>query len=166
MATVVLAGDGATTTQQQYQGDAVAVLSAPKSGGGLAETNPFGLFVGPGNPNTSGQPGVWEIHSAAVAEGALFQYWDLQVLDDRQFEGRLTDPHNPEALTWNLINVELPLIPGRPNLGTLPTPKGMGAGTSVAGTATQDALSLQLQGATIDGFTQFNAAVEAARAQA
>lgn len=160
--TDVLVGDGLTTTPRRYQKQVIVVFAPPKQGG-LAETTPFDLFVGPANRNETGQPGHFEIHSAVLVGSNLFQFWELQAQDDSTFVGTLTDPHNAEALSVNLLNVETSLVPGRPTLGTLPLPKAMGAGTQLVGTVTDQSVELQLQGATIDEYTRFSSQLAANR---
>lgn len=162
--TVVLAGDGLTTTEHRYEQDVVVVFGPPAGAqGGLSETNPFNLFVGPGDRNTTAQPGRWEIHSANLVGNVLFQYWQYEVAEDWTFTGTLTEPHNQEAIAANLLNVETPLIPGRPQLGVNTLPKAMGAGTQVSGAVSDDTVSIVLVGATIDGFTRFESRLEASR---
>ncbi|WP_135852978.1 hypothetical protein [Halorussus salinus] len=160
--TVILAGDGISVTQNTYQRNVILVFGPPKQGG-LAETNPFSLFVGPADRNETGQPGHYEVHSAALVGSNLFQYWDLQLQGNGGFAGTLTDPHNAEGLVWNIINVERALIPGRPNLGVLTTMLGMGVGTQISGAVTDASAEVRLQGATIDQFTQFSSQISAAR---
>lgn len=160
--TIVLAGDGISVTQQNYQRNVIAVFGPPKQGG-LAETNPFNLFIGPADRNETGLPGHYEVHSAALVGSNLFQYWELELRGGGSFAGTLTDPHNAEGLVWNLINVDRPLVPGRPNLGVLTTMLGMGAGTQVAGAVTDTSAEIRLRGATIDGFTQFDSQISATR---
>lgn len=141
--TVVLAGDGITTTEQTYERDVVVVVGPPR-----------------GAP---GQPGHWEIRSALLSGNVLFQFWEYDLHEDGTFDGVLTDPHNQEAIAANLIDVELPLIPGRPNLGTNTLPKAMGEGTRLSGRGSEDAVSIHLVGATIDQFTRFESRTEATR---
>lgn len=160
--TVILAGDGASVTQHNYQRNVIVVFGQPKQGR-TQETNPFNLFVGPADRNETGQPGHFEVHSAALVDGNLFQFWELRMQDSSTFVGTLVNPSNAEALVWNLINVELPLIPGRPNLGVLTQPKGMGEGTQLAGAVNDTSAELRLLGATIDQFTQFGSQMSATR---
>lgn len=160
--TDVLVGDGLSTTPHSYQQNVIVVFGPPKQGG-LTENNPFNLFVGPANRNETGQPGVFEIHTAVLVGSNVFQYWELQQQDNGTFVGRLTDPHNAEALVTNLINLQTSLIPGRPNLGELTMPKGMAAGTQIVGAVTDSAAEIQLQGLTIDQFTQFSSQIVASR---
>lgn len=162
--TVVLAGDGLTTTEHTYERDVVVVFGPPRGApGGLTETNPFNLFIGPGDPNETGQPGHWEIHSALLSGNVLFQFWEYEQFEDGTFNGVLINPHNQEAIAANLINVETPLIPGRPQLGVNTLPKAMGEGTQLSGSVSEDTVSIQLLGATIDQFTQFDSRIEATR---
>ena len=160
--TVVLAGDGITTTQNTYQRNVVVVYGPPKQGG-LTETNPFNLFIGPANPNETGLPGHFEVHSAVLVGTNVFQFWEIQWQENQAFTGTLTDAHNQEALSTNLINVELPLIPGRPQLGVNTVAKAMGEGTQIAGTVTDTETAIHLHGTTIDQFTQFDSQIQATR---
>ena len=160
--TIVLAGDGASVTQHNYQRNVTIVFGQPKQGG-LQEMNPFNLIIGPADRNETGQSGHFEVHSAALVDGNLFQFWELQMQDSNTFVGTLTNPSNAEALVWNLINVELPLIPGRPNFGVLTQPKGMGAGTQLAGAVSDTSAEIRLLGATIDQFTQFGSQISTTR---
>lgn len=162
--TVVLAGDGLTTTEHTYEHDVVVVVGPPRGApGGLMEDGPFNLFIGPGDPNETGQPGRWEIHSALLSGSVLFQFWEYELFEDGTFTGVLTDPHNQEAIAANLIDVETPLIPGRPNLGMNTLPKAMGKGTRLSGRGSDDAVSIHLVGTTIDQFTRFESRIEATR---
>lgn len=163
--TTILAGDGLGETEHSYQLDVIVVFGPPKSPpGGLAETNPFSLFIGPGDPNESGHAGHWEVHSAGVSGGSVvFQYWDLEQTDETSFTGVLTDPHTQESIAANLINVETPLIPGRPQLGVNTLPKAMGEGTQLTGSATQEQTVISLEGLTVDQFTHYSAQIEATR---
>ncbi|WP_143423141.1 hypothetical protein [Halegenticoccus soli] len=160
--TVIFAGDGISVTEHAYQRNVVVVFGPPKRGG-LTETNPFGLFIGPADPNETGQPGHLEVHSAVVVGGSVFQFWEIQPRENGAFAGTLTDPHNQEAIAANLINVETPLIPGRPQLGVNTLPKAMGEGTQLVGAATESETAIRLQGATIDQFTQFDSQMVATR---
>lgn len=160
--TVVLAGDGITVTEHVYQRGVVVVYGPPKQGG-LAETNPFSLFIGPADPNETGRPGHLEVHSAGLVGSNLFQFWEIGWQEDGTFAGTLTDPHNEEAIAANLINVETPLIPGRPNLGVNTLPKAMGAGTQLVGAVSERETAIRLRGATIDQFTRFGSDMAATR---
>ena len=160
--TVILVGDGISVTQHNYQKN-VGIIFSPPLQGGLPEDNPFNLFIGPADRAETGQSGHYEVHSAAVVDGHLFQFWELQLQGNGTFGGTLTDPHNAEGLVWNLINVERALIPGRPNLGVIPTMLGMGAGTQIVGAVTDSTAEIRLQGPTIDQATQFDSRISATR---
>ncbi|MDS0294478.1 hypothetical protein [Halogeometricum luteum] len=159
--TAIVVGDGISVAEQNYRRDVILAFGPPKQGG-LSETNPFHLFVGPANRNETGLPGHYEIHSAALVGTDLFQYWELRS-GDGAFEGTLTDPHDAEALVWNVVNVERALVPGRSSLGVVTTTLGMGAGTRLVGAVTEDTADVRLQGETIDRFTRFSSVISAAR---
>lgn len=162
--TTVQVGDGINTTDHSYTQEVVVVFGPPRGGAdGLAETNPFNLFVSPADPNTTGQPGVWELHSAMVFDNVLFQFWELNRDEAWTITGQLTEPHNQEAIAVNLINLETPLIPGRPQLGVNTLSKAMGVGTELRGAVTQESTTIEIAGRTIDEFSQFQSQLEAAR---
>ncbi|GIE91996.1 hypothetical protein [Actinoplanes regularis] len=76
-------------------------------------------------------------------------YWRLTTNGTR-FTGELTDPHLNEAAAINLFNNQQPLIPCRPEMGQLPMPLALAAGSRISGTAD----SFDLKAVTTDGMTE------------
>lgn len=179
---------GTPLGSQTYQNNVLLRVGSPAVAGGLQEPNPFNLYVIPDPPSIAGAEGVWEIHSALgfseqpgevvvspitgeevpssaggihVTSGGqtLFQFWSLELSTASEFSGVLTDPHNQEALTINLINAQNQIAPGI----TLPWPYPMAAGTELAGSSDGTNLTLVLGGTSIDTSRQFTAEVQATR---
>ncbi|MFJ5548194.1 hypothetical protein [Streptomyces sp. NPDC093225] len=149
-----------------YSVPATLDLSRPREGGGQSEDNPFSLVLTVGAPTQAGALSLW---SAGVGTGSgqdlagnprdprvLLVYWDLD-WEGGRLTGRLTDTHAAEGTTLNLLNWPGPLVPCRPDLGTLPGgfPHAVDTGTTIEGDLDARGASLTVKGSTVQDSEEF-----------
>jgi hypothetical protein len=179
---------GGVVGEQAYQNAVLARVGTPAVVGVERESNPFNFYVIPDPPESTGDEGVWEIHSALgfseqpgqpvispitgeevpssaggthVTSGGRFlvQYWTLQRTSETEFVGALTNPHTAEAIALNLINAPAQIAPGI----SLPWPYPMATGTELVGASDGQTLQVTVGGRSIDQAIAFLAEVQATR---
>ncbi|KTG07627.1 hypothetical protein AUR64_02925 [Haloprofundus marisrubri] len=158
---------------QSFQQPATFIASAPVSDGVSVETNPFNLVAG---ADDKGAPGAVDVWSAAVAEvpsdpsipnpnpgPLLLQYWNIQGNQQlTEFSGTLVNSHRDKAVAPNLINAPTVIAPGIP---PLPFPKAIAEGAVLQGITDGTAVTMFVQGTTVDGANPFISRIDATRVQ-
>lgn len=137
---------GQFSSVNSFQTNIIAEVTAPRTAGGIVESNPFSLFVGssPAEIAANAQ-GAISVNSAIpfnLRDGFLLQYWNLQY-SGNQLSGTLVNPDSGTALTTNLFNSTQDLGVGL----SIPFPYQMAVGTTLQGTLTPTELRLRIQGA-------------------
>ncbi|WP_127507658.1 hypothetical protein [Actinoplanes solisilvae] len=116
------------------------------------EPNEFHLAFATNDLGAAGAVGLDSAVQVNAGSGPVtLVYWRLSADGDR-FTGELTDPHLSEAAAINLFNNQQPLIPCRPEMGTLPMPLALAAGSRISGTP----VSFALQAVTTDGMAELD----------
>lgn len=150
--------------QATYQKNVVAVVGPPRQAGGVRESSPINLFIGPNPPSATGEEGQLELHSAVgftdPQDGREFlaQYWTLS-LSGTALSGTLTDTHEAEALALNLLNTAREVSPGV----VIVWPDVIATGATLNGTVSAERLSLRLEGNVSTGDRPFVADITATR---
>lgn len=136
---------GQLTSAQTFQTSIVAEVAAPRSAGGITESNPFSLSINSSPAEIAANvEGAISVNSAlpfSFRGGFLLQYWNLQY-SGNQLTGTLVNRDSGTALTTNLFNSTM-------NLGlglTTPFPYAMDVGTTIEGTLTSNELRVRIQG--------------------
>ena len=136
---------GQLTSARSFQTSIVSEVTAPRSAGGVVETNPFSLSVGSSvaeiAANVEGAISVISALPFNFRGGFLLQYWSLQY-SGNQISGTLINRDSGTALTINLFNSTMNFGLG---LG-IPFPYAMDTGTTLQGTLTPTELRIRIQG--------------------
>lgn len=148
---------------QRYSVGAQFITRERRSAGGFVERNPFNWEFYAGK---IGAVGSFQLGSATVVNTSgrdlagnprdprlLLQYW-ATTLSGSSWSGRLVDEHQREGAVLNTFFVRKPIVPCR-DLGSIPFPLSVRAGTTVSGTVTSRSASFTIQGGTSTGEHRF-----------
>lgn len=133
------------TSVNTFQTSAVGEVTAPKSAGGVTESNPFSLSLGASPAeiaaNVEGAVSIFSAIPFDFRGGFLLQYWSIQY-SSNQINATLINRDSGTALTTNLFNSTMSLGFGL----TTPFPYAMDVGTTLTGTLTPSEIRVRIQG--------------------